>query len=98
MLQCISRDFSTNSHDIFNVVSASSLVFVANHFTHIQNGCHELYADLQHKHNPDNNWETPFDFTDENYETVSGLASLHVHCYLSCFDINNHDTPRLRMA
>ena len=25
---------------------------------------------LQHKHNADNNWETPFDFTDENYETV----------------------------
>ena len=25
---------------------------------------------LQHKHNADNNWETPFDFTDENYEIV----------------------------
>lgn len=29
---------------------------------------------LQHKHNPDNNWETPFDFTDDNYEIVSNIA------------------------
>lgn len=28
---------------------------------------------VQHKHEPDNNWETPFDFTDENYEKVKWL-------------------------
>ncbi len=30
---------------------------------------------MQHKHNPDNNWETPFDFTDDNYEIVSNIAT-----------------------
>lgn len=45
--QSTSRDFSTNSHDIFNV----------------------------HKHNSDNNWETPFDFTDENYETAAEIVA-----------------------
>lgn len=44
---------------------------------------------LQHKHNPDNNWETPFDFTDENYETVrkhlwkaySAVLPVTIHCF-----------------
>ncbi|KAL3145988.1 hypothetical protein ABBQ38_015348 [Trebouxia sp. C0009 RCD-2024] len=45
--QCAWRDFSTNSHDIFNT----------------------------HKHNADNNWETPFDFTDENYEIAAEILT-----------------------
>lgn len=28
-----------------------------------------------HHHNPDNNWETPFDFTDENYETAAEIVA-----------------------
>lgn len=28
-----------------------------------------------HKHQPDNNWETPFDFTDENYEIAAEIVA-----------------------
>lgn len=46
---------------------------------------------LQHKHNADNNWETPFDFTDENYEIVSVM-----HGYM--FSKRTHSCKYLMLA
>lgn len=45
---------------------------------------------MQHKHEPDNNWETPFDFTDENYERVK-LIAMHVRqCKLCTGPLSIH--------
>lgn len=35
-----------------------------------------LFSLLQHQHSSENNADTPFDFTDKNYDIVSLLASL----------------------
>jgi hypothetical protein len=36
---------------------------------------------LQHRHEPHNNWDTEFDFTDANYERVGAAVHLNACRY-----------------
>ena len=39
---------------------------------------------MQHRHTTQNNWDTPFDFTSENYEHVSPAPDQHIHIAGQC--------------
>lgn len=77
------RSFATNSHDIFNVVSFLRLGGGAYKATPRLFKCLITLRNtpnffcLQHRHEPHNNWDTEFDFTDANYERV-GAADRHL--------------------
>ena len=67
---------ATNSTDIFNIVSLVVFLMPFNQYGSIASWDLTAWCVpcAQHRHADNNNWDTSFDFTPENYERVRTLC------------------------